>query len=127
MRRTIFFILIFLVVLAALYLLIFKVVDWQKVLIGAAGLFPLGQALHKKLEEIDKEFERRRREESEYQAKMSGQREFLDRDIARLEKTIDLLNRKYELLEKQRSTIRDAIEQMPKEKKIELFREAFGE
>ena len=127
MRRTIFFILIFLVVLAALYLLIFKVVDWQKVLIGAAGLFPFGQALHKKLEEIDREVERRRREEAEYQSTMLGQREFFERDIARLEKTIDLLNRKYELLEKQRSTIRDAIEQMPKEKKIELFREAFGE
>ena len=109
------------------YLLIFKVSDWQKVLIGAAGLFPFGQALHKKLEEIDKEFDKRRKEESEYQSKMAERREFVEKDITRLEKTIDLLDRKYELLEKQRTTILDAIELMPKEKKIELFREAFGE
>jgi len=126
MRRTLFFILVFIVVLAGLYLLIFKIVDWQKVLIGIAALFPFGQALEKKLAEIDEEFARRRKEETEYQEKMEERRELLEKDITRLDKTIDLLDKKYELLEKQRSTILEAIDQMPREKKIELFREAFG-
>jgi len=126
MRRTIFFIFVFLVVLAALYLLIFKVIDWQKILIGVAGLFPFGQALQNKLAEIDEEFAKRRNEEAEYQAKMAERRESIEKEIVRLEKSIDLLDKKYELLEKQRSTVLEAIEQMPQEKKIALFREAFG-
>lgn len=126
MRRTIFFIFVFLVVLAALYLLIFKVIDWQKILIGVAGLFPFGQALQKKLAEIDEEFDKRRKEESEYQTRMAERRESIEKEIVRLEKTVDLLDKKYELLEKQRSTILEAIEKMPQDKKVELFREAFG-
>jgi len=127
MRRTIFFIFVFLVVLAGLYLLIFRIIDWQKILIGVAGLFPFGQALQKKLAEIDEEFARRRKEETEYQTKMSERREYLDKEVIRLEKSIDLIDKKYQFLEKQRSTILEAIEQMPREKKIALFREAFGE
>ena len=126
MRRTIFFILVFLVVLAALYLLIFRGIDWQKILIGAAGLFPFGQALQKKLADIDEEFAKRRQEEAEYQTKMAERRESMEKEIVRLEKTIDLLDKKYELLEKQRVTILEVIEKMPQEKKVELFREAFG-
>lgn len=127
MRRTIFFILVVILVLGALALLIFKIVDWQKVLIGIAGLTPFGQALQKKLAKIDEEFERRRREEAEYQARIAERRELLEKQIAQLEKEIALIDRRYEMLEKQRSTILEAIEQMPREKKIELFRETFGQ
>lgn len=127
MRRTIFFILVVILVLGALALLIFKIVDWQKVLIGIAGLTPFGQALQKKLAKIDEEFERRRREEAEYQARMAERRELLEKQIAHLEKEIALIDRRYDMLEKQRSTILEAIEQMPREKKIELFREMFGQ
>ncbi|MDZ7332015.1 MAG: hypothetical protein ONB31_08545 [candidate division KSB1 bacterium] len=127
MRRTIFLILVVILVLGALALLIFKIVDWQKVLIGIAGLTPFGQALQKKLAKIDEEFERRRREEAEYQARMAERRELLEKQIAHLEKEIALIDRRYEMLEKQRSTILEAIEQMPREKKIELFRETFGQ
>lgn len=127
MRRTIFFIFVFLVILVGLYLLIFRVIDWQKILIGVAGLFPFGQALHKKLAQIDAEFDKRRKQETEYQERMSERRQFLEKQITQLEKSIDLIDKKYQLLEKQRSTILEAIEHMPKEKKIELFREAFGE
>ncbi|MFZ5517667.1 MAG: hypothetical protein ACOY90_13550 [Candidatus Zhuqueibacterota bacterium] len=126
MRRTIFFILAVLVVLAGLYLLIWKVVDWQKVLIGFAALFPFGHGLHKRLAGIDAEIARRKKEESSYQAKMATQRETLQWQINQLEKSIQIIEKKYELLEKQRSTIREAIEQMPREKQVELFREAFG-
>lgn len=126
MRRTIFFIFVFLVVLAVLYLLIFNVIDWQKILIGAAGLFPFGQALQKKLAEIDEEFDKRRKDEAEYQTRMAERRESIEKEIVRLDKTIDLLDKKYEFLEKQRSTILEAIEKMPQDKKVELFREAFG-
>jgi len=127
MRRTLFFIFLFVVILAGLALLIFKVIDWQKVLIGIAGLFPFGQALHKKLAQIDAEFDKRRKEETEYQSRMGERREFLEQQISQLEKSIELIDKKYELLEKQRSTVLEAIEKMPREKKIELFREAFGE
>jgi hypothetical protein len=127
MRRTIFFIFVFLVVLVGLYLLVFKVIDWQKILIGVAGLFPFGQALHKKLAAIDKEFEKRRGEEAEYQSRVEERRVFLEKQVDHLEKSIDLLDKKYALLESQRSTVLEAIERMPKEKKIDLFREAFGE
>ncbi|MDZ7264718.1 MAG: hypothetical protein ONB16_09050 [candidate division KSB1 bacterium] len=131
MRRTIFLILIFLLVLAILYLVIFRAdiwkKAWNKILIAIAGLFPFGQALNKKLAEIDKEFARRREEESTYQAKMAERRDYLEKEIIRLEKEITLLDKKYELLEKQRSTIVETIEAMPREKRIELFREAYGE
>ncbi|MDZ7377573.1 MAG: hypothetical protein ONB13_13255, partial [candidate division KSB1 bacterium] len=80
-----------------------------------------------KLAKIDEEFERRRREEAEYQARMAERRELLEKQIAHLEKEIALIDRRYEMLEKQRSTILEAIEQMPREKKIELFRETFGQ
>ena len=127
MRRTIFFIFLFLVILVGLYLLVFKVIDWQKILIGVAGLFPFGQALHKKLAALDREFEKRRREEATYQSQMEQRREFLEKQIEHLEKSIDLLDKKYTLLEKQRATVLEVIEKMPREKKIDLFREAFGE
>lgn len=127
MRRTIFFIIAALVVLGGLYLLIWRVIDWQKVLMAFAALFPFGQALQKRLGEIDAEFARRRKEESTYQAKMATQREALQWQINQLEKNIQLIEKKYELLEKERSTIRETIEQMPREKQIALFREAFGE
>jgi len=127
MRRTIFFIILILIVLVALYLLIFRVIDWQKVLIGLAALFPFGQALQKKLAEIDQEFARRRQEESDFQSKMTERRSYLEKDIVRLEKSIELLEKKYDLLEKQRSTISETIQNMPQEKKIALFREVYGE
>jgi len=127
MRRTIFFIVAILVVLGGLYLLIWKVIDWQKVAMGFAALFPFGQALQKRLGEIDAKFARRKKEESTYQAKMSTQREALQWQINQLEKNIQLVEKKYELLEKQRSTIREAIDQMPRDKQVALFREAFGE
>ena len=131
MRRTIFLILVFLIVLALLYLLIFKgdilKKAWHKILIAIAGLFPFGQVLQKKLAEIDTEFARRRKDEAEYQTKMGERRDYLEKEIVRLEKEISLIDKKYELLEMKRSTILETIEQMPREKKIDLFREAFGE
>ena len=127
MRRTIFFIILILIVLVLLYFLIFRIIDWQKILIGIAAIFPFGQALQKKLAEIDKEFAKRRLEESEFQSKMTERRGYLEQDIVRIEKSIELLEKKYDLLEKQRSTISETIEKMPREKKIELFREVYGE
>lgn len=127
MRRTIFFILVFLVVLVVLFIVIYKIVDWQKVLIGFAALFPFGQALQKKLAEIDEEFTKRREEEAEFQTRMAERRESIEMDIHNIEKTIEILDKKYELLEKQNSAILEAIEKMPRERKIELFRESFGD
>lgn len=127
MRRTIFFILVFLIVLAGLFIVVYKIVDWQKVLIGVAALFPFGQALHKKLAKIDEEFAKRRKEEAEFQNRMAQRRESIERELNQLQKTIEILDKKYEILEKQQSTILQAIEKMPRKKKIELFRESFGD
>ncbi len=130
MKKPIFVILLFLALIAIVYLVQSGIIAWQPLTIVAAAIaapfkFIMGLFGNKE-EEIRKKHAQLREQETSYQESLDTAIKGREREIGKLNKEVEILDSKIELLKKKRDLIDTDVENMSLEEIQKEWQKRFG-